>query len=490
MEKTVSIGSKLRELLKHGIVYGITSSLQNILNFLLLPLLTSYYSPSKFGVYSIIVLAGTLASAIFFLGASTALGRFYYDEDSIEYRRQITTMAFLITIAGAVLLIITSTIVASWLSFSLFETDKYAFHLKLGLAATALGFLINMQTLILRYEKRSTLFLVVIVGSVMINFLITYILLTRYNADILAPIYGVLFSNAICFLVLFFLQKHIFTINLRKSHIWMLLSFGIQSSFTGLLFYLLDWIDRLIIKDLLSLAEVGVYSLGYRIASVMNVLLITPFVLIWAPIRMEYAKHSNAMEFMSRVCSYLLLLGFALVLTSAAFGADFLAFFFRNREYDNAVFIFPLIMLAQLFFGVQNIVDFGIHISQKVYLYIIVAGIGIAFNVVMNYWLIPLFGYLAAAGVTVVTYLLTSTIIHLIANKYYKLKLEGARLLGPFVYLMGAMLFIFLSKKSNINANLFFVIRVAILLGFVVLVALKLTSDEKRKLRQLISFKK
>jgi O-antigen/teichoic acid export membrane protein len=122
MEREVSIKSKIKELFNHGLIYGLTSSLQSILGFLLLPILTTYYSPAEFGVYSIILLASALASAVFYFGASSALGRYYYDEDSIIYRRQIVSTALFVTIFGAILLVLFSVLFGKKLSIFLFNT--------------------------------------------------------------------------------------------------------------------------------------------------------------------------------------------------------------------------------------------------------------------------------------------------------------------------------------------------------------------------------
>jgi O-antigen/teichoic acid export membrane protein len=90
----------MRELFKHGLIYGFTSSLQNLLSFVLLPLFTIYYTPAEFGVYSLILLSGTLANAIFYLGAGSALGRFYFDDDTSSYRKRIISSALFVIVVA------------------------------------------------------------------------------------------------------------------------------------------------------------------------------------------------------------------------------------------------------------------------------------------------------------------------------------------------------------------------------------------------------
>lgn len=450
----LSIKDKFKQLLNHGLIYGLTSSLQNVLGFVLLPILTSYYSPAEFGVYSIIILASALASAIFFFGASSALGRFYYEEDSIEFRKKIISSALLITFLGAVLLIVLSILFRKPLSIWLFNGPEYSLHLCLALSGAAFGFLLNIMTLVLRYEKQSKLFMILTILGVLLNFTITYTLLTQFNLSILAPIYGSLISSACMFIFLALRYSVNLTAKLNRIHLTQILYFGLQSSATGLLFYLLDWVDRLIIKDLLPMADVGIYSLGYRVAAVINVLLITPFALIWAPIRMEYAKGKDNNIFMQKATSYFTIIGCGLILFAVLYGVELTALVFNNQQFASAAKVFPIIMLSILFYGFQNIVDFGIYLHKKIYFYIIISSLGLIFNVIMNYWLIPHFGYIAAAYISLMTYMLTSGLIYCISNKYHAMKLEWRRICIPILYL--SFVYIIINFTSFIDSYTFF----------------------------------
>ena len=437
----VTIKTKIKELLNHGLIYGLTSSLQSILGFVLLPILTAYYTAEEYGIYSIILLVSALASAFFYFGASSALARFYFDEDSDLYRKKIASSALFITLAGALLLISLSIIFGNYLSVLLFDSTIYYLHIVLACCGSAFGFLLNLLTLLLRYEKRSGLFMKVILFGVLLNFGITYLLLSTFSYGLLAPLYGTLLSSMLCFFLILANKLSDFTIRLQSSHISKILNFGLQSSVGGFLFYLLDYIDRLILKELVPMSEVGIYSLGSKIAAVITVLLIVPFSLIWSPMRMEYVLNNNNKEFTVKVFSYLSMVGFILISISILFAEDLMSLVFVNKEFSDAAEVFPVIMLALLFFGFQNIVDLGIYIHNKVYFYSIIFLIGIAFNVTMNYWLIPHFGYMVSAYTTLFTYFLTTLLIYLVSNYYYQIKYEWARIIIP-LFVVVAMYFL------------------------------------------------
>lgn len=432
----VTIKTKIKELLNHGLVYGLTSSLQSILGFVLLPILTVYYTPEEFGIYSIILLVSALASALFYFGASSALARFYFEENSDLYRKKITSAALFITLIGAILLISGSVIFGSYLSVLIFDSSSYYLHFVLACCGAAFTFLLNLMTLLLRYEKRSGLFMKVTLLGVFINFGITYVLLSTLSSGILAPLCGTLVSSILCFFLILVNNISGLTTNLQSSHLRKILSFGLQASVSGFLFYLLSYIDRLILKELVPMSYVGIYSLGSKIAAVINVMLIVPFSLIWAPMRMEYVSNNNNQEFTEKIFSYLSIVGLILILISVLFAQDLMSFVFVNKEFSDASKVFPIIMLALLFLGFQNIVDLGIHLTNKIFFFSVVALIAIVFNVIMNYWLIPHFGYMASAYVMCFTYFISTSLIYLISSHYYKIKLEWSRIGWPFVVLI------------------------------------------------------
>ncbi len=443
--------NKIEELFKHSFIYGITSSLQNVLGFIMLPILTVFYTPEIFGVYSILLLLSAFSSSIFYLGASSALGRYYYEIDSKEFRSKILTTSLVISLVGACFLIILGYVFSEKISILLFHKTIYSKPIELMLIGTAFTFLLNLMTLLLRYDKKSFHFFFIIISGVLINFLTTYILLSKYKFGLLAPIYGIITSNGVCFFVIFFSRVKMLTKSLEIHHFKIILNFGIQTSFAGLFFYVLEWVDRLIIKDFMNLNDVGVYSLGYRLGSVMNFLVIMPFTMVWSPLRMQYANNSDADVFTGRVLSYYTLIGVIIIVIAILFGEDFLNLIFVNKSYSSASAIFPIIMFSIFFWGYQNIVDFGIYLHKKVYIYIIISFIAILINIFLNLLFIPKWGYLAAAYITLFTYFFTSTSIYFVSNQYFKIKIEKKRVILAIItipILFGVINFFAISEFS------------------------------------------
>jgi len=96
------VGARLKEVASHTLVYGLGSAAQTLLGFVLIPLYTRYYTPEMYGVFTLVTLVGTVAGAVFCLGAASALGRSYYDYESPDDRSRVVGTALAIALAGAI----------------------------------------------------------------------------------------------------------------------------------------------------------------------------------------------------------------------------------------------------------------------------------------------------------------------------------------------------------------------------------------------------
>ena len=124
MASQLTTGSRLRLLLKHGIIFGLTSSLQSALSFILLPLYTNYLSLSEFGNYNMLLVWAGALNTLFGLGASSALGRYYYEEKSAGNEKEVISASLWISSLGALLLISLSLMLAHPISTYYFHDPK------------------------------------------------------------------------------------------------------------------------------------------------------------------------------------------------------------------------------------------------------------------------------------------------------------------------------------------------------------------------------
>jgi O-antigen/teichoic acid export membrane protein len=422
-----TVVARLKEAVSHTFIYGLGSVLQTLVGFVLIPLYTRYYSPDRYGIFTLVVLVGTLAGAVFFLGGSSALSRSYYDYETADERKAVVGTSLAITLAGAALQIIVGIVFARRISLWLFATELYAPHVALSLASSAVGFVNGLLFLVLRFERRSVLVIVLNVLSLLASTGLIVGLLIVAQMDVMAPILGSLIAQSLLLIALVIACRKAFILAISSRELRPQLVFGLTAVVIGLGYYVLDSVDRFFVAKYCSLTDVGVYSLGYKMGMLIHIVFILPFSQIWAPMRMQYRNDDSSPALFRTVLTYYWILGLFATVTISTFAQEIIGVVARRPEYFGAYRVVPLVMLAHLFYGVINIIDFGIFVSRKVWFHAVLFWATLGVNAALNLLLVPRFGYIAAAWVTLVSYVGLAAAIFVAANRFYVFPVETRR---------------------------------------------------------------
>lgn len=424
-------GFKLRDLVKHGLVYGIGGIAQSALGFILLPILTSKMSLNDFGVYSLILMSATIAGAIFYLGMTSAMPRSYFDFSEEERRKSIFSTAFIILLVGAIVQITIGYWCADFLAELILRSSNvnYAYAIQWAFFGSALTFVNQYFFSYFRLKRYSFVSVIFSIGGLLFGAILTVWFLNVEKEMLVAPFKAIAFTQILMAIgILLLYGKEMFTKNIALRECKPLLHFGIATIFTSFGVMTLDWADRIIIERYMSFADVGLYSAANRVSGLMGVLLIVPFTQIWSPMMFEYQKNPEIKKITSKVFSYFFMVGAIALTLMALFSAEILHFLIKYEVTQLLILLFLILSLASLINGTANIVVAGIFYERKVYLmpfiYAAIAGIKIALNVI----LIPIFGISAAAFNALIASILVPYTIYFFSKRYFSFKIEWYRI--------------------------------------------------------------
>lgn len=428
MQLEKSIFNKIKEAGSHTIIYGLGAVLQSALGFLLIPLYTRYYTTDMYGALSLINLSGMLAGTFFYLGASSALARSYYDYNDVYERKKVVSTSLYISLFGALLQILLGIALSGTISHFLFHDGRYARHIALILISSAVLFINTLFFMLLRFERKSkhvvalNIFSLVLTSSLIVFFLISA------KLGVMAPILGGLISQGVLFIILLYLVRDTIVFDYSRHELKVQLPFGLQAVVIGMAYYSLDSLNRVFISKYGSLGDVGIYSLGYQIASLINILFILPFGQIWAPMRMQYRHDKNADEFYRKILTYYTVIGLIITVMISLFSKEVITLFAGHKEYVDAYKVVPFVMIGLLVYGVVGLIDHGIYFTRKVIYHAFTFSIASVTSFVLNYMFVQRYGYLAAAAIIMVCYVTIVVLVFYISNRMYKIPYEGKRL--------------------------------------------------------------
>ncbi len=453
MKKEISLSDKLKEVSKSGIVYGIGVALNSLIGFILVPIYTSKLSTEEYGIVALIILCGTLMGSIFYFGASSSLVRYYYDTKNENEKLNIINSALFIIFFGALTQIVFGYVFSKILSNLIFDTSDYSNHIIIISFYSSFSFINTTYLILLRYQNKSIQF-VILNGFVLVISIFLVLLFFHLNFGLLSPFLGLTIGQILLtlYLVLNFSEYNPikFSFNEIKKH----LKYGLPIAFSSIVFYLLDWIDRFFIKEYCSLNDVGIFSYGAKLAMVIHAMIIIPFSLVWSQMRMKYKEDSNASELFKLITSYFIALCLFIIFIFTLFNKEFILLTSSgNIEYFKVQSIIPIIIIAQFFFGLSNIFDYGIAISNKSYYFLYIGLFALLINSISNYIAVPIWGFKAAAYTKLLSYFIYISIIYLISSRYFKFEIEAKRLI-----LLASTICIILLINTFLNNFSFFIV--------------------------------
>lgn len=184
--------------------------------------------------------------------------------------------------------------------------------------------------------------------------------------------------------------------------------------------------DRLMIKYLCGTDKAGIYGAAYSLAIVLTVVLnaINNAYNPWLYERINEKKHKDNQKV---ACIIAIIMG--VLLSAVIWFAPEIIFIMAGDKYMEAIWVVPPVA-ASIMLLLYSQFSVNIEFYYKNRLSLIFASIiGAVFNIILNFLLIPIFGYLAAGYTTFASYVLFVVFNYLCIRKYVK---KGAELNGIY----------------------------------------------------------
>jgi O-antigen/teichoic acid export membrane protein len=424
-----SLGQKIREVGFHSIIYGLGNIAQSAVQFLLIPILTASLAPSELGVYTLVQMVSLVAGAIFYLGMTSALPRSYFDYSDEQGRKTAFTTAFCLLMIGALTQVILGYFGGERISLLVLHSGRYHREVAWALFGSALSFINQFFFSYLRFLRRSIFSIVLSLLSLIVSIGLSLALLAVDPHDLTAPFKGLALGQLLV-AVVFLVGDRVraFTFQLSRKEVGLLLAYGLPTVVSSVASLMMDWADRLIIERHLSLADVGVYSVAYKLSSAVNILLIVPFSQIFAPMMVEYRDHADIRFFFSKIFSYFLMLGGLIFCCTALTIHGLLPWVARGQDYTHAGGIVVLVMAGYILYGTVNILGAGLVYTRRIMLGTVIYIFFAVLKLGLNLWVIPHWGITGAAANTALIYALVPIALYWQAGKLFSFPFEARRL--------------------------------------------------------------
>ncbi|MFH2105270.1 MAG: flippase [Parcubacteria group bacterium] len=433
---------QIKRLFKHSFIYLIGSALQSLIGFVLIPVYTRYLSPAEYGQLEILNTILLILNIVLSLGFASALMKVHERDckEDEERRRLIGTMyIFVLPIASVVTLLLA--LGAKFFTGAILDDSSQTNLIYLILATNLVVIFLNLSFAVLRSKERSKTFTLLS----LIKFTFILALNTFFVIKLQLGVMGILLGNLIAQTALAFIFLPIilrsFRFTFSRQYLRKLSIFGLAVIPASLAMWIMDLSDRYFIKHFADFTEVGLYSLGYKIGFLIYILLVYPFQLAWPKVSFAVASRPDCKEIYAKTLTYFAFLGSLAALGLSLFGAQIIKLF-ADPQFHPAYQIIPLVAFSYVLYGLHFALVPGLHIKEKSKYYPLMIGIPAGLNLLLNYFLVPLYGMMGAAVSTLICFILVVVLTYLITQQFYRICYEWGRL----AKLLGAIVIVLILK--------------------------------------------
>lgn len=484
--------SRVLSLAKDTLIYGIFILIGRFLTFLLTPFYTNYLTVEEVGDLGNIFSLVAFANVVYSFGMDAAYLR-YYSSTSIEQSRSAFTNAYLgivsISLISTICLFIFKSQIVQHLS-NLSNADTLAnFVFLIPFTDT----LMVIPYAYLRMRGRALVFSLVRFVLIIIAVVLNIYFIVIVKSGIIGVFWAQLIANLIGIIIFLPIILRHLTFRINVDLLKKMLKFGlptIPATFSGIV---LQVVDRPILKYLTNSYEVGMYMVNYRLAIPM-MLFVAMYDYAWRPFYLSHYESQDAKELFSRIFTYFIIVS-ALVFLMSSLYIDFLVrlpFFggrFIEPKYWQGMGIIPIVMLGYFLNGIYINFTAGINI-QKVTKYLPISIVIAAIvNIIMNFLLIPFFGFRGAAWATLIAYFVSASVVYYFSQKVYPIRYDWNKIVVIFSLMLSIY---FIAKQLTSSTNLLqsFFIRTFSLFVFILLLLFSKVIDhmELKRIREV--FKK
>jgi len=398
----MALGTELRRLGKHSAIYGFGGLVQRILAVLLLPVYTRYLSPADYGIVETLIALTTVLVITLRLGITNAFFRFYFDRPDPEHRRLVLRTSFWFTMGMATLGLVVGAAFSREISTVLFGSADEAEVV----AAAFVGLWAQMNyeqlTSLFRVEERSVAYVTASLANVALTIGATLALVVALDAGPLGVVVGNFTGTLLVYAALVGYRREQLGLQFDRGLFREMNRFGMPLVPSALLLWVTNFSDRFFLVKLADTHEVGLYSVGVRIASAMA-LLLTAFRTAWPAFAYSIDDDREAKRTYAFVLTYLVFLTTWVATALALLSPWLVAWIAAPAFAESSRVVGPLAFAVVIFAGYVVMV-IGVGRARRTQFNWVVTGAAAIVNVTLNLILIPRYGMMGAAAATIAAY--------------------------------------------------------------------------------------
>lgn len=404
---------KAQDFIKNTLKYSIPTIVSAVVGIAVIPIITRLYPAEEYGKISLFYSVGTMMASVFSLGLFSSCVRFFYEPISGTDRQEIFNFTYFV--GGGL------NFVAAVLTFFLFrdKASKYLFGENNAWALLLFFFYVEativykMQSQYARLDHKALIFNLLQVIYIFANkvlFIIGVVYSNRY-------FWAILIITTSLLLEILTIGRCSLKFSMKLPHNEakkQLLAFALPLLPAEIAVMLNNSAAKMVLSSFGDFKAIGIISMATNVANTFNIIS-GAFGVYWSSFMYEhYQKEHEMIRRIHNIMSYL-----SIVLVCGIFLFQDVLYMILGENYRESKPYFLLIMLMPVQVLLCETTSYGINISKKTYINMIISIVACIGNVAISYYLYPIMGTIAMAFGIASSALFQMIVKTIIAQRYY-----------------------------------------------------------------------
>jgi O-antigen/teichoic acid export membrane protein len=433
----------LRKLAGDTAIYGLSSIIGRLLNYLLVPFYTSILLPVEYGVITEFYAYIAFLNILYAYGMETAFLKFAAEGSLVEIGRTTSSLLLFTSTLLSGVLVCLATPLINGLGYP--GHEAYVYYIAAILWVDTLLLIPFARLRLLNQASRFAKLKCAQIGvNILLNVLFLYIFpqiavgkllpawqpVVSYLHSLADRIAYVFLANVLANLSVLPWMKLSLTdcpYHVDRKQVSRILRYSIPLLVVGLAGMTNEMLSRVLLKHLLPIdlypgqskeAILGVFGACYKL-SIFMALGIQAFRYAAEPFFFSHAADRESPQLFSKVMQAYILIAcwiwFAISANLDLLGLVFL----RQPAYRTGIEIVPYLTLAYLWLGIYYNLSIWFKLVNKTYYGSIITVIGALVNVFLNLILVPQWGYMGSVWATLCSYVSMVAICYYQGQKHY-----------------------------------------------------------------------
>jgi O-antigen/teichoic acid export membrane protein len=428
--------SLLRQTLGHAVQYGAAGIISRAASVLLVPVYTRILVPADYGRLDLVLVFSSLVNLTIALEVSQGLARHFADSVSeAEKRAYASTSLWFSGAVYALFVAVTFAFAGSLSELILGESQPELMRVGAILIwSTGMFYLVQNQ---LRWKLDPRGYSVVSILSTVAGIVVSVVLVVIPRWGVAGIMVGQTVGMVMGLVVGLVQLRDVYGRTFDADRLKEMLRFSLPLVPSSVAVFVTLYIDRIVIAHFMTVADVGLFGIGYRIATLTSLVMIG-FQTALTPLVYKHYRETETPSELAGIFRLFVAIALILCLGLALF-ADQLVMIFATPGFYGGADVVPFLAPAVLLAGMYVFAP-GLAIEKRTSRIALINIVQAALGLGLNILLIPILGIQGAAIATLISaaagfaaYMITSQRSYAVPHRWVPLGLAAAATTGLFV---------------------------------------------------------